>query len=114
MTARLVEFNAMLLVFAQGRGEAVRGTKLHDAARKHVQGKVLDSAELSALRDAAADVSVRIRYRGHVRAHLPVRKSTSQSGAGVASMAWRARFVHCAARIVRRHIDICRPAWALA
>ena len=44
----------MLLVFAQGRGEAVRGTKLHDAARKHVQGKVLDSAELSALRDAAA------------------------------------------------------------
>ena len=29
-------------------------------------------------------------------------------------MAWRARFVHCAARIVRRHIDICRPAWALA
>ena len=48
------EFSAMLLVFAQGRGEAVRGTKLHDAARKHVQGKVLDSAELSALRDAAA------------------------------------------------------------
>ena len=44
----------MLLVFAQGRGEAVRGTMLHDAARKHVQGKVLDSAELSALRDAAA------------------------------------------------------------
>ena len=44
----------MLLVFAQGRGEAARGTKLHDAARRHVQGKILDSAELSALRDAAA------------------------------------------------------------
>ena len=22
--------------------------------------------------------------------------------------------MHCAARIVRRHIDICRPAWTLA
>ena len=44
----------MLLVFAQGRGEAVRGTKLHDTVRRHVQGKILDSAELSALRDAAA------------------------------------------------------------
>jgi len=76
--------------------------------------KLPEECEQHALRDAAADVSVRIRYRGHVRAHLPVRKSTSQSGAGVASMAWRARFVHCAARIVRRHIDICRPAWALA
>ena len=69
--------------------------------------------EQHALRDAAANVPVRIRYRGHVGAHLPVRKSTSQSGAGVASMAWT-RFVHCAARIMRRHIDICRPAWALA
>ena len=76
--------------------------------------KLPEECEQHALRDAAPNMTVGIGYGWHVGAHLPVRKSTSQSGAGVASMAWRARFVHCAARIVRRHIDICRPAWALA
>ena len=49
--------------------------------------KLPKECEQHALRDAAADVSVRIRYRGHVGAHLPVRKSTGQLGA--ASRRWR-------------------------
>ena len=43
--------------------------------------------EQHALRDAAADVPVRVRNGRHVGAHLPVRKSTGQSGA--ASRRWR-------------------------
>ena len=77
--------------------------------------KLPKECEQHALGDAAADVSVRVRNGRDVRAHLPVRKSTSQSGAMEGTIQRSAaRFVHWAARIVRRHIDICRPAWALA
>ena len=38
--------------------------------------KLPKECEQHALRDAAADVSVRVRYRGHVRAHLRLRERT--------------------------------------
>ena len=49
--------------------------------------KLPKECEQHALRDAAPNMTVGIGYGWHVGAHLPVRKSTSQSGA--ASRRWR-------------------------